>query len=230
MPPALSLDMLLNKITDPREQDQLRHPLPALLRLIILGKLCGRVTLKAAWRMAKRLSPELLVRLGFVQGKAPCYSTVTETFKQIDPHEIRLVFATAVRGFGLENDEIIAFDGKALRGTHEEEHQAMKLLSAFCSRLQGIIGEVEVPEKHNEITAMLDLLETMDLEGIIATGDAAFAQKNICDKIVAKKGDFVFTVKENQPTLKARIAAATGAFEASLSPSGAARNQRRESP
>lgn len=228
MQTALPLDSLLSKITDPREQDQLRHPLPALLKLVLLGKLCGRVTLKAAWRLSRRLSPPQLLRLGFTGGTAPCYSTVTETIRMIDADELRLVFATAVRGFGFEDEEAIAVDGKALRGSADEEHRAVKLLSAFCARLSGIIGEVEVPEDHNEITAMLDLLDRVDVEGFILTGDAAFAQKNICDKAVEKKADFVFTVKENQPTLKRRITAAAEAAEASLSPSGKPQNQRRK--
>ncbi len=91
-----------------------------------------------------------------------------------------------------------------------------------------MIGEVKVPEGSNEIQAMLDLLDAVDLEGMIITGDAAFTQKKICNKVVGKGADFVFTAKDNQKVLKARIKAATEAAEASLSPSGESRHRRRE--
>ena len=229
MQKRLSIGLILSKIRDPREQDQLIYPLPGLLKLVFLGKLCGRVTLIAAWRMAKRLPPATLQQLGFRGGKAPCLSTITETLKQLDADEVRLVFATAIRGFGMEDGEAIAVDGKALCGSGDDDSPALKLLAAFCTRLQGVIGEVKVPEGGNEITAMLDLLEKVDLEGMILTGDAAFTQKNICNKIVEKKADFVFTVKDNQQVLKARVKAATEAAEAALSPSGNTHDRRRES-
>jgi len=225
---ALSIDYTLLQISDPRIGNRLSHSLPSLLKLVLLGKLCGRVTLISAWRMAKRLPSEALKQLGFKAGKAPCLSTITETLKQLDADEVRLVFATAVRSFGTEEEEAIAVDGKALCGSADDDAPAVKLLAAFCTRLQGVIGEVKVPEGSNEIQAMLDLLDAVDLEGMILTGDAAFAQKKICDKVKEKGADFVFTAKDNQKVLKARIKAATEAAEASLSPSGESRHRRRE--
>jgi len=224
----LTISDFLSRIPDPRIGNRLEHSLCSLLKLILLGKLCGRVTVKSAWRMAKRLESETLIRLGFPAGKAPCYTTLTETLKRVDANDVRLVFATAVRGVGVGVEEVIAVDGKALRGSANDEHLAVKLLAALSTRLQGVIGEVPVPEGSNEITAMLDLLDRVDLAGMILTGDAAFAQKNICDKVNEKKADFVFTVKENQPTLHARIEAATGAAAAALSPSGTPHHRRCE--
>jgi predicted transposase YbfD/YdcC len=225
---ALSIDYTLSRICDPRIGNRLEHSLPSLLKLVLLGKLCGRMTLKAAWRLAKRLPAATLTRLGFASGKAPCYSTITETLKQLDADEVRLVLATAVRGFGMEDEEAVAVDGKALRGSGDDESPAVKLLAAFCTRLQGVIGEVPVPDGSNEIQAMMDLLDAVDLEGMIITGDAAFAQKKICNKIVEKKADFVFTAKDNQKALKVGIKAATEAAEASLSPSGESRYRKCE--
>jgi len=224
---ALSIDDVLSHIGDPRCIGQVDHPLSALLKLVLLGKLCGRVTLKSAWRLGRRLDAGTLRRLGFT-GLAPCYTTLTKLLPTLDAEELRLVFATAVRGFGLGAEEAVAVDGKALRGSSDDESPAVKLLAAFCSRLQGVIGEVPVPEGSNEIQAMMDLLDAVDLEGMVLTGDAAFTQRKICDKIVEKKADFVFTAKDNQKALKARVKAATEAAEASLSPSGKTRHRRRE--
>lgn len=214
----LSIDAVLGRISDPRVCGQVEHALPALLKLILLGKLCGRVTLKSAWRMSRRLPKSVLKRLGFVDGRAPCYSTVTETFKALDADEVRLVLATAVRGLGLEDGDAVAIDGKVLRGSGHDEAAAVTLLAAFSTRLEGVIGEVQVGDDTNEITAMLDLLDQVDVAGLVLTGDAAFAQKKICRKINDKNADYVFTVKDNQKTLRKRIKATTNAAKASLSP------------
>ena len=142
MQTSLSIDTVFSKIRDPREQGQLVYPLAGLLKLVLLGKLYGRVTLISAWRMAKRLPSTALGQLGFKEGKAPCLSTVTETLKQVDADEVRLVLATAVRGFSCEDGEAVSVDGKALRGSGDDESPAVKLLAAFSHRLSGVIGEV----------------------------------------------------------------------------------------
>jgi DDE_Tnp_1-associated/Transposase DDE domain len=221
---ALGLDILLGKIRDPRQRGKVSHPLPALFKLVMLGKLCGRMTLKSSWRMGKRLPSSSLKRLGFRDGIAPCYTTLTELFKAVDADEVRLVLATSVRGLTLPEAEVIAVDGKTLCGSGDDTTVPVKLLAAFSARLQGIIGEVPVPQGNNEITALLDLLDKVDVAGMIVTGDAIFAQREICSKVVQKKADFVFTVKDNQKALRQRIQAATGTADAALSPSGCSKH------
>lgn len=61
-------------------------------------------------------------------------------------------------------------------------------------------------EKTNEITAVLELLDLIDVEDAIVTADAMSCQKKIVSKIVEKKVDYVIAVKENQPTLLHDIA------------------------
>jgi hypothetical protein len=216
----LKIQETFSKITDPRYQPNVDYPLSALFTLIMLGKFSGRNTLKAIFRLGKRLPKRVLQRMGFADGKAPVYTTITRTMQAIDADEVRLVFATAVRGFGLEEDEVVAVDGKALRGSgdHEDGLLATRLLAAFSTRLQGVIGEVVVGENSNEIIAMLDLLDKVDLSNMIITGDAIFTQKEICNKITQKNADFVFTVKDNQARLKHKIEGLINAAEAGFSP------------
>jgi len=84
------------------------------------------------------------------------------------------------------------------------------LLAAFSQRLLGCLGQLRVEPDANEITAALRLLKELPLAGVIVTGDAIFAQKESCGTIIAGGGDYFFTVKDNQPTLKADIALAFG--------------------
>lgn len=216
----LNIQQTFSKITDQRHASYVDHPLPALLTLVMLGKFCGKHTLKSTFRMARRLPKKILLRIGCKQGKAPAYTTFTKTMQALDANEVRLVFATAVRGFGLWQDEVVAVDGKALRGSgsHEDGLLATRLLAAFSTRLQGVIGEVVVGENSNEITAMLDLLDKVDLSNMIITGDAIFTQKEICNKIVEKNADYVFTVKDNQARLRNKIERLINAAEAGFFP------------
>jgi hypothetical protein len=86
------------------------------------------------------------------------------------------------------------------------EGPGVPLLAAFCRSLQGVIGELRVPPGGNEITAALTLLKGLSLEGLLVTGDAEFAQREICRTIVDRGGGYVFVVKDNQPRLCADIA------------------------
>ena len=86
------------------------------------------------------------------------------------------------------------------------------LLAAFSARLQGVIGPLRVDPDANEITAALQLLKTLPLKGVTITGDAMFTQRAICKVIIDGGGDYFFTVKGNQPALKADIAQAFRPF------------------
>ena len=82
----------------------------------------------------------------------------------------------------------------------------MHLLAAFCHSLRGVIGQLRVAPDANEITAALELLKGLALEGALVTGDAEFTQREICHTIVDRGGDYFFVVKDNQPRLREDIA------------------------
>ena len=83
-------------------------------------------------------------------------------------------------------------------------------MAAFASRLEAVIGQLRVAPGSNEITAALALLKSLPLAGAVVTGDAAFCQRAICQSIRDQGGDYLFTVKANQPRLMADIAVAFG--------------------
>lgn len=86
----------------------------------------------------------------------------------------------------------------------------MHLLAAFSDALGGVIGQLQVAPDSNEITAALELLKALPLAGAVVTGDAIFTQREICRAVKDGGGDYFFTVKDNQPALKADIALAFG--------------------
>lgn len=102
-----------------------------------------------------------------------------------------------------EDPRHIAIDGKALRRSHDRPHGLgpMHIVSAWASDVGITLGQVATEEKSNEITAIPQLLERIDVEGAIVTIDAAGCQKSIAAKIVQGKGDYVLALKGNQEKL-----------------------------
>jgi hypothetical protein len=78
----------------------------------------------------------------------------------------------------------VAIDGKRLRGSATARSTRTHLLAAFSAGLQGVIGQLRLAPQANEITAAMELLKLLPLQGIIVTGDAIFTQTAICQAIM----------------------------------------------
>jgi predicted transposase YbfD/YdcC len=95
----------------------------------------------------------------------------------------------------------VAIDGKTLRGSGSAKLGPLHLVSAWATAQHLTLGQVAVDTKSNEITAIPALLELLDLKGALVSIDAMGCQKDIAARIVAGGGDYVLTVKDNQPHL-----------------------------
>ena len=99
----------------------------------------------------------------------------------------------------------IACDGKTLRGSAQQGASDTHLLSAVAHQLGITLAQLAVPDKTNEIGAIVELLSRLVLRGCVITTDALLTQTKVAEQVLAGEGDFVFVVKENQPTLYADI-------------------------
>lgn len=106
------------------------------------------------------------------------------------------------------SDRLVAIDGKTCRGSHDASADLgpLHIVSAWASEEGIALGQVATDAKSNEITAIPQLLEQIELTDTIVTIDAMGCQKEICQAIVDGGGDFVLPVKDNQPNLRAFIA------------------------
>ena len=107
-----------------------------------------------------------------------------------------------------ENPRHIAIDGKALRRSHDRPHGLgpLQIVSAWASDFGLTLGQVATEEKSNEITAIPQLLERIDVQDAIVTIDAAGCQKTIAAQIVQGQGDYVLALKRNQGKLFDEVA------------------------
>jgi predicted transposase YbfD/YdcC len=101
--------------------------------------------------------------------------------------------------------EIIAIDGKTLCGSRFQEEGPLHIVSAWAVKNRLTLGQQQVDGKSNEITAIPELLNSLQLQGAIVTIDAMGCQRAIAQKIFDGKGDYCLAVKGNQPSLETGV-------------------------
>lgn len=176
----------LGDVPDRRGRQGRQYELRSVLGIALAAMLAGANDLRAIWRWGRRLRPEALRLFGIESGRSPCHASYHYFFQALDA------------------------DGKTLRGSRRLDAAPLHVLSAFATELGAVIGDLVVPPEANEITAALTLLKGLPLEGAIVTGDAIFAQREICRHVRDDKGHYLFVVKTNQPELHRDIAIAFG--------------------
>lgn len=134
----------------------------------------------------------------------PSHDTFGRVFSLIDPEEFERCFINWINSLFIDVErEIIAIDGKTLRGSHDRKKgkKALHLVSAWAAKNGVVLGQVRTEEKSNEIEAIPRLLEMIDVKDSIVTIDAMGCQKTIAKEIISQEADYVLALKENQTTL-----------------------------
>jgi predicted transposase YbfD/YdcC len=136
----------------------------------------------------------------------PSHDTFSRIFADLDPAAFQVSFVSWINGvchaLGLR---YIPIDGQTLRGTRGPDGTCLHLVSAWAAEHRVTLAQVAVEDKSNEITAIPKVLALLDLKGALVSIDAIGCQKGIAEQIREGEGDYLFTVKDNQPTLAADI-------------------------
>src|SRR5437588_8346945 len=161
---------------------------------------------------AKLRSRELSQLFHLKREKMPHYSTWSRVLGHgVEPSDVEHVlgqfFVIAAREAEPQRGSIqLALDGKTLRGTIPlGETRGVHLLAAYLPKQGVVLAQMRVDEKSNEITHAPKLLRQMDLRGVVVSGDAMFDQRALSIQIVQAKGDYLWTVKDNQEGLREDI-------------------------
>jgi hypothetical protein len=213
MAAAISLLEALASVPDPRDRRGCRHPLTAILSLTVLAMLTGCKTYEAIAQFGRDKGFALAHALGFRRGKTPCKSTLSELFRDIDIAAFEAALSRWIASRLPQDEElVVSLDGKCLRGSRDGEVPGQHLVAAYAPHAQAVLAQVRVDTKTNEHKAALQLLGLLPLAGRIFVGDAMFCQRDVCAAIIAGGGDYLFFVKDNQPSLAIDIGAGL-AFE-----------------
>lgn len=138
----------------------------------------------------------------------PSHDVLGKVFAALEPDEFNKCFREWINSIAeLTGGEVIAIDGKTLRGSANKAlcRSALHVVSAYAAGNRLCLAQEIVGEKSNEITAIPVLLEMLDIKGCTVTTDAMGCQKQVAEAIIDKDGDYVLMVKDNQPELKAQV-------------------------
>jgi predicted transposase YbfD/YdcC len=212
---TLTCDLVerLKTIPDHRRQClNLKHRLEDILLLGFCGTLAGCDDFVEIADWATDNAEFLRTFLELPNG-IPSHDTFNRTFTTVKPATLQAVLLPwLLDRRGLPGDWI-HLDGKTMRHTRRKSKGlgALHVVSAWAGQTGLTLGQVAVDAKSNEITAMPQLLELLDLRDKIVTTDAMGCQKEIARTIVEGDGDFILSVKDNQPSLHAEMQAAFAA-------------------
>lgn len=220
---ALSLVERLELLPDPRSEVNRLHLLPEVIVIAVCGVIvgCDGPTSIERWAKAKG---EWLAGILTLPNGVPSRDCLRRVLSSVDPEAFGKVFhewaaacfnrpeptpeetrATPVKK--KTTVKHVAIDGKTLRRSHDKASGLgpLHVVSVWASEQGLSLAQLATDEKSNEITAIPELLDAVDVKGAVVTIDAMGCQTAIAEKIVHKQGDYVLAVKENQPKLHAAI-------------------------
>jgi predicted transposase YbfD/YdcC len=194
------------ELRDPRVERTRRHLLQDIVLIAIAAILSGAGGWDEIERYGKAKKAWLKSFLQLPHG-IPSHDTFNRVFQALDPAELEKSFLDWVRSLtGLTAGEVVAIDGKSLRGTAKAEGKPIvHMVSAWASANNLVLGQRKTDAKSNEITAIPALLKALELSATVVTIDAIGCQKAIAQQIVTQGADYILAVKENQPSLLADI-------------------------
>lgn len=190
-------------VTDPRSTKNQRYSLASLMLIVFSSAISGYDTPESMVEFAKLKHKWLQQHVTLKT--IPCAETLRAFVCSIHTDELIKGFQAFVREAGF--DDIIAIDGKTMRGTRHSVFDTVHVVSAW-SKARGItLSAVKTKEKSNEIKAIPKLLDLIDVNDAIVTTDAMGCQREIASRIRERGGDYVLQIKGNQKQLRAEIEA-----------------------
>jgi predicted transposase YbfD/YdcC len=207
------------EIRDPRA-DNSQHELVEVLFIALLSSLCGAKSCSDMAEFGCAKEPLLRTILSLKHG-IPSHDTFSRVFRMLDPAAFDAAFrnfmAAFAEGAKIKSPKgVVALDGKAMRRAYErgQSHMPKVLVTAWGATTRMTLASMLAPEG-NEAEAALQLIGLLQLKGCVVTADALHCHRAMATAITAKGGDYVLSVKANQPALLRDAEAALAAANSS---------------
>lgn len=194
-------------VRDPRVMRTRRHELVDILVIALLATINGCSGWSDMELFAQGRLPWLRTFLT-LPGGVPSEDTFRRVFEAIDPKEFGAAMTVIIKDLVTDLEgKVVAVDGKTMRGSFDRRRglSALHVVSAWVTELGISLGQISVDDKSNEITAIPELLKTLNIHGATVTIDAMGCQKAIAKTIVGLGADYILTIKENQPKLRKAV-------------------------
>ena len=192
------------ELTDPRGRE-CEHKLEELLLVAICAVMSGAESWTSVSEWGRLKLGWLRRHLPFANGIAS-HDTFGRVFTLLSAVQFETCFVRWMKQLcpGL-NGQHVAIDGKCVRGSHDGQRSPIHLVSAWSATAGLTLGQIRTADKSNEITAIPELLDALEIKGAVITIDAMGCQRNIAAQIAQGGADYVLGVKDNQPGLAEAI-------------------------
>lgn len=186
-------------VEDPRVQDNQSYSLVSLLVMVLCAILAGGNTILDIYDYA-HLKLKMFQRILQIE-EAPSYNVFWWLLTRLNPRQLEGSLLRWIQSLPeKEKEKLISIDGKHIKGV--ARNAKIHLVSAWDSNRSLLLGQIKANEKSNEITAIPELLASLDLTNATITIDAAGCQTGIVEKIRDGGGNYMIALKGNQGTLQ----------------------------
>ena len=190
-------NMYFGIIEDPRCEVNVIYPMVDILKLVMIAVLCGMDELDKIIDYGENkkefLEKEFHIKI------IPSKPTLTRVIAMVNPKWLSLSIVGILNTLIKSNPSQIMLDGKVIKSTDAIKaiETMMNIVTAYTDT--GIsLGQITVDSKSNEIPAVRELIEMLNIEGMVVTADAMHCQKETAETIINNKGDYVLQLKANQ--------------------------------
>lgn len=190
-------------LEDPRDIRGKKHKLINILVMTIYGILCGYTDFTNLADFLK-VHEDYFNNLLNLENGTPSHDTLSNVFSIVDSKKFMSIFIEWIKEIVSSKGLHLSIDGKAIKSAKDKINggNTPYIVSAFLSDIGISVGQVKVDDKSNEITAIPELLDLIDIKDKIITIDAIGPQEDIVNKIVNLKGNYILKVKNNQKDLR----------------------------
>ena len=191
------------ELSDTRQSAKVTYPLEDILFITLCGVIAGA----EGWSEIRDYADGHLAwfqQHGFLRDGVPVDDTIARTISRIDPEQFRACFIHWMQAVhDITEGQLIAIDGKTLRSSYQrgDRQSTIHMVNAFACANKIVLGQVKTAEKSNEITAIPELIQLLDVQGALVSIDAMGCQTSIATQIVEQGGDYLFTLKSNHEKL-----------------------------
>jgi predicted transposase YbfD/YdcC len=177
-----------------------------VLTIMICGMLCSLQTIDDIHEWSKSTPTQKLLKKRFEIGKIPCRAQFYNILGYVKPEKFNEVFIKWVKRVLCESvaGKTVAIDGKTICSTDKltTDGSVLHIASAIVSEYGLVIGSQECGTKTGEITAFRELIEMLEVKGAVVVADALHCSHKSAETVADAEADYLFVVKDNQPTMK----------------------------
>lgn len=194
----------LAELDDPRQQWKVKHRIGDIVGIVLFATLANANDWQEIGIFAKE-NADTLKRYFKLENGIPSHDTIQRVMAALSPkklQELQMQWQEMVNtNEGEKLVKILNIDGKTMRGSGNKDNKPLHIVSAWLKEDGICLGQVTVNKKSNEITALPELIKTLNISDQIVTIDAIGTQTAIVEQIIKQKGQYVLAVKRNQGTL-----------------------------